>query len=246
MIKPSTDFLVVEPSSGLNVSVGAGHCFIKGSTTDAYPVRNTVATDVAIDANSSGNPRYTAVIVYLDLSATPGANDGGDDVALFDTVNGSPAGSPTAPDDSTIQSTVGAGNPFLRLADVLVANGATGISNANITNTSQRVFLQSPTPIYTLTYASPLAINFLNGAKQKVVMTGSPTISAPTNMEIGDMFKLTAIQDGTGNRTITWFSGITWLSPDTTLAVGANDITDFVIEKTGTATYNGYLAGKEY
>lgn len=106
--------------------------------------------------------------------------------------------------------------------------------------------MKTPIPQYVMTYAGSLAIDYLDGDQQKVTLTGNPTLSAPTNMEIGDWLLLEFLQDATGGRSITWFSGITWLSPDTTINDTASKTTTYAIKKVGSSSYQGYLVGKEY
>lgn len=240
-----SDLTVTEPAGGgLNIDVGTGRAVVKG--TNAYPVINTTIETVAITANSSGNPRYSSIVLYIDLGATPDPEAQGSDVAKLASVDGVASSSPIIPSDATIQSIVGAGNPFIRLADVMVVDGATGISTGDITNINQRAFIQSFSGFFTLTYAATTALDFNNGNKQKITLTGNVTFTAPINMNIGDFIKLEIAQDGTGGRSVTWFAGITWLSPDISLNTNSGKKSSFVIEKTGATTYNGYLVGKEY
>ena len=245
VIYPSTDLLVSEHSEGgLYVDMSAGDCIVKKTT--AYPIRSTATEVISIDANSSGNPRITAVVIYVDTTATPASDGEGADVVVVGTVNGTPGASPVAPTDSEIQSAIGANNPFIRRANITVASGATGISNANITNIGNRVYLHSPSPRNPITYASTITPDFSLSNKHYCILTGEVTVNAPTNMEVGDFIELELIQDGTGGRTPTWFSGITWLSSDYTANEDSNKHSVYVFEKTGSSTYNGYLAGKEY
>lgn len=247
LLNQSTDLLVVQPAGGgLNVDVGTGRAYVKGSSTNAYPVRIDATATVAITSNASGNPRYTSIVLYIDKAATPGSTNGGNDVAKLMAVNGTPAASPVVPDDSAIQAAVGAANPFLRLADVLVASGASGISTGNITNAARRVFMKSPRPRNVIAYSATITPNCNTSDTHVCTLTGNVTVAAPTNMEVGDALVLEFIQDGTGGRSIAWFSTITWLSPDTTANTSANKRTTYAIIKTGSATYNGYLVGKEY
>jgi len=55
-----------------------------------------------------------------------------------------PSASPVAPNDVEIESDIGVGNPFLRLADVLVANGVTEIANISITDKRDAIQLLQP------------------------------------------------------------------------------------------------------
>lgn len=117
-------------SMSVVVSIGVG--FFYGISMTYHGFSDAV-NNVAITANSSGNPRIDTIVAYVDKSAVPDAT--ASNVLKFIAVAGTPAGSPTAPSGATIQSEVGAGNPYLVLANVAVANGASTIANANITDT---------------------------------------------------------------------------------------------------------------
>lgn len=243
----TADLVVGEAGGGgLAVDISIGRAYVKGANTNAYPVRSTTIATPTFTANASGNSRIDAVVLYIDLDQLPDPSGGGDDVAKIMVVAGTPAGSPVAPDDSAVQAAVGAANPWLRLANCTITSGATGVSAGQIENIGQIVFMNTRRPIFSLTYAANVTPNFLNSDKQKITLTGNVTFVAPTNMEVGDAIELQILQDGTGGRTVTWFAGITWMSPDYSVNSTASKKSIYVIEKTGAATYNGYLAGKEY
>lgn len=126
------DMLVAQQGTpNMTVQVAAGKVYaFKPDSSNVYHVNLDASQNVTIASNSSGNPRIDSVVVKIDLAVTP--NNQADNVASLVIVQGTPAASPSAPTDSAIQSAVGAGNPFFRLADVTVANGATSITNANI------------------------------------------------------------------------------------------------------------------
>ena len=247
LVSPSSDFLVGEASGGgLNVDIAIGTAYVKGASTNAYPVRLTATDTEAVTANSSGNPRIDAIVLYIDLSATPDPSGAGDDIAMMAVIAGTPASSPVAPNDSAVQAGVGASNPFLRLADITITAGATGISEAQIDNKNKRVFIQTYSPIYVETFDATWTPDFLNSNKQKMVLSADTTVSEPDNMEIGDLIQIEFLQDGTGGFTPTWFTTITWLSADYSMNTDADSATVYIFEKTGDSTYKGYLAGKEY
>lgn len=110
-----------------------GRAYIKGTLTPVYPIRADADASVTISPNSSGNPRIDAVVLYINRSATPNAD--ASNVATLAAVQGTPAAAPSAPTDSEISTAIGATNPFIRLANVAVASGATSITNPNITDT---------------------------------------------------------------------------------------------------------------
>lgn len=116
----------------MSVLVAAGQ-FKIDTTGYSYTGWNNVSTAVAINTANPANPRITSVVVYVDkgasTSASPPNNPG---IVKFITVDGTPAASPIAPSAGTIQTAVGAGNPYIILANITVATGATQILNASI------------------------------------------------------------------------------------------------------------------
>jgi hypothetical protein len=246
VLNPSSDFLVGEHGAGgLNVDVAAGRAIVKISTT-ARPVRSTATEVIEINPNTSGNPRITSIVLYVDISLTPTSDGQGADVTIIEAVDGTPGASPVAKTNSEIQSIVGANNPFIRLADITVPSGATGISSGDIANSLIRAHLHTPTGRHLITYAATITPEYLDANQQYCTLTNDVTVADPTNMEIGDFLELEFIQDGTGGWEVTWFGTITWLSADTSMNTDPDKHTVYVIEKTGADTYNGYMAGKEY
>jgi hypothetical protein len=134
----SGDYLVgpqLSPNATVLIATGRGYV----PTADGTMVYSTLldtAYTLNIGANSSGNARIDAIVLYCDLSASVDAN--ADNVAKFYDVQGTPAGSPSAPTNAQILTAIGASNPYIILATVYVANGFTSISAGNITD--QRVF----------------------------------------------------------------------------------------------------------
>jgi len=117
------------PNMSVLVATGIGYVF-NAAGTNVYVAESDANASVTISSNSSGNPRIDAIVLKIDLGVTPDLN--ASNVASLVAVQGTPAPSPVAPSDATIQTAVGASNAFLRLADVTVANGAASITNANI------------------------------------------------------------------------------------------------------------------
>ena len=249
VLNPETDLLTVEPSGGgLNVDVEIGRGYIKKSG-NAYPIRNTDTIVVPISANSSGNPRIDSIVIYLDLALIPdGTISQGNDVLVCEAVSGTPAASPVPPLEAAIESAIGASNPYIILDNVTVANGATGISTVDIERACDRVFMHGHSPIFTETYATPLAFDYNNSNQQEVTLTGNIVVSEPTNMRIGDILFIDFIQDATGGRTVTWtFSGCTVKedSGEVALSGTANATDSVAIRKMSADTYYIYPVGGE-
>ncbi len=118
----------------MTVKVNTGKAYIFNSAlTMAYQSYLDAIGSGTITANASGNPRIDAVVIKIDTGVTP--NNLASNVATIVVVAGTPAASPVAPLDAAIQTSIGAGNAFFRLANVTVANGAASITTANISDT---------------------------------------------------------------------------------------------------------------
>ena len=129
--------------AGMSIQIGGGDevdsaaIFISSDravllSTDGTPQTVTIPT-----APASGS-RIDAVVSYIDTSS-PSAEDetpGTPEYVKTIVVSGTASGSPSAPTDSQIVSALpaGANAKYYRWCDVRVAQGATTITNANITD----------------------------------------------------------------------------------------------------------------
>lgn len=139
----SGDLLVQQQGTpNMTVLVATGKVYVLNGAGSMMYLGNLTATqNVTIAANASGNPRIDAVVVKIDTVTTP--DNTASNIATLVAVQGTPAASPTAPSDGTIQTAVGAGNAFYRLADVTVANGAASITTANISDKRSQAVLNA-------------------------------------------------------------------------------------------------------
>jgi hypothetical protein len=199
---------VVQRAAGANMSVdiGTGRGFIKGTSTNAYPVRNTTAINVAVTSNSSGNPRKDAVVLYIDLAASPDST--ASNVVKSAVVAGTPAASPSAPIDATIQTAVGASNPFLRLADITVANGETTIDTVDITDMRIGFSLSSAAiakRVTSITSSSTPTPNADTTDLYKVTaLAATATFGAPTGTPQDGQTMILRIKDNATARALNW------------------------------------------
>lgn len=75
----------------------------------------------------------------------------------------------------------------------------------------------------------------------RVVLGGNRTL-ALSNMATGDKIVIDLIQDGTGSRTVTWFTTILWVGWSApTLTTTANKIDTFWFICTSAGNYQGYI-----
>ncbi|HYD35563.1 MAG TPA: hypothetical protein VD999_05825 [Vitreimonas sp.] len=77
-----------------------------------------------------------------------------------------------------------------------------------------------------------------------ITLDDASTTVVFSNATVGQWFQVTAIQDATGGRLITWPAGIKWpggVAP--TLSTAANAIDTFIFKCTATNVYRGYFGG---
>lgn len=78
------------------------------------------------------------------------------------------------------------------------------------------------------------------------VTLDAATTFAVSNDVTGQVFSIDIIQGGTGSYTVTWWSGITWLTGDglaPTLPTAVGKIMSVSFIKTGTGAYRGFING---
>jgi len=128
---------VTQRGAGANMSVDVaiGDAIIQRSdNTYGHPAWNDAVYNRTIATADGSNPRRDIVVMYIDYGQAPstGVANNTNGVVKIISVPGTAAGSPVDPSNATIQSAVGSGNPFIKLARVRVAAGATSISNSVI------------------------------------------------------------------------------------------------------------------
>lgn len=132
------DFEVSESGTpGQSVDVVAGTCYVENSAfaknsglTKFWRVESDDTEVVTINPNVSGNPRIDIICVKVDTAVSP--DDDASNVATIVAVEGTPAGSPSAPATPA---------DHLKLAEVQVDNGFVTIVDADITDFRQETSL---------------------------------------------------------------------------------------------------------
>lgn len=91
------------------------------------------------------------------------------------------------------------------------------------------------------TISTDASLGLTTGASYVVTLGGNRTIANPTNLVDGQIIRYVLIQDGTGNRTVTWGANFRFSTdtPAPTLSTGAGavDIIGFVYRSTGSILY---------
>lgn len=133
----SNGLAVSQRGAGANMSVdiAIGDAIIPRSDgTYGHPAFNDAVLNQAIATADPSNPRRDIVVMYIDYTQTPstGVSNNTNGVVKVKVVAGTPAGSPVDPTDTAIQSSVGAGNPFIKLARARVGAGVTSVGNSVI------------------------------------------------------------------------------------------------------------------
>lgn len=132
-----TGLAVSQRGAGANMSVDVaiGDAVIPRSDgTYGHPAWADAIYNQVISAADVSNPRRDIIVMYIDYSQAPstGVSNNTNGVVKIKVVNGTPAGSPADPSDAAIQTSVGASNPFIKLARVRVAAAASSITNSVI------------------------------------------------------------------------------------------------------------------
>lgn len=127
--------LAVSAGSGMSVRIAVGDAIIS-TPSSGKRIQSDAIETVTITAANATYPRVDSVVAYIDSAVQPttAVIDNVNGILKFAAVAGTPAASPTAPTESMIQATIGAGNRYMVLADVKVPNGATSMNTATFTD----------------------------------------------------------------------------------------------------------------
>lgn len=122
--------LSVAAGTGMTATVTPGNGLISTGTGYARRIATDANVSVTISAASSANPRIDAIVAYIDNAVTPttSVEDNTNGILKFKSVTGTAAASPSNPSAATIQTSVGAGNPYMVLSYVTVPKNASTAS----------------------------------------------------------------------------------------------------------------------
>lgn len=246
----------VTAGSGLSVNIATGRAYLlAASGGNGYPVINDAAiTNKALTANATGNPRIASIVLYKDLTISANADD--TNTCFILEVLGTAASSPVPPSGSTIQSAVGAGNPYTILNNVRVNSGAT--TPTSLTDVRQQVGFRSDiinqdawVPVAGVA-AGTTTLDLSLGKKFNITMGAGNTTIAFINVPLNcKSIVIRIIQDSGGSRTVTWWSGLSWSNGGTAplLTTTANKadeigINFLTVTNDSTHTSEGFIVGQ--
>lgn len=95
--------------------------------------------------------------------------------------------------------------------------------------------------LVTATDGATVTFDLSLGNVQTVTLGGNRTL-ALSNASVGQAFVLRLVQDGSGSRTVTWFSTIKWaygVTPTLTTTASKTDVFGFICTSAG--NYDGYV-----
>ena len=138
----------------MTVLVEHGSALLNKNSISASIAEIKSDTSVTIDTANTANPRIDTIVIYEDTSvAIPTAEasywqDGAGGRFKIVSLPGTAAASPVALSDATVQTTIGAGKPWTRLANITVPANSTTIVNSNIAdNRSQLSSILAPNSV---------------------------------------------------------------------------------------------------
>jgi len=126
---------------------------------------------------------------------------------------------------------------------VITTTGAQTMTNKTLTKPKT---IQPYTDLIVAADAGVVTFDLENGQIQTVTLGGNRTL-ALSNEQVGQAFVVRLIQDGTGSRTVTWWSGINWsfgAEPVLSITGGRWDMFGFIVTASG--TYDGVTVGQNF
>lgn len=149
-----------------------------------------------------------------------------------------------------INGTVGATTPTTGSFTTVTTTGNIELGNASDTTLSRAsagvVAVEGNTLNGYASNSDGATITFnLGQANKHTVTLGGNRILALSGVVTGQTFLIRLLQDGTGSRTVTWFSGILWAGgtvPTLTTTANKGDVFGFLC--TGSGAYSGFVIGQ--
>lgn len=129
-------------------------------------------------------------------------------------------------------------NTAVTLSDTQTISGVKTFSARQVFQKATKQALNTASDGATVTFD-------LNEANLHEVTLGGNRTLALSNASTGQVFVIRLVQDGTGSRTVDWFSGISWpagTAPTLSTAADAIDVFGFIC--TGTDEYDGFTIGQ--
>lgn len=191
IIKNANSMKVVQRAAGANlsvdVSVGDVHLLTNTGTHSYWGFTDT-ETNVVISAADAVNPRVDTLVAYFDKPAVGTVGNNSPGALKFYVSVGVPSGTPTAKDDTTIQTELGASVPFTKLAYVYVEVGATQIINTSITDAREGINTTAIVGTASIGDGTVTTGKLVNGAVTTAKLDNSSVTSVKLGLPYGRIY----------------------------------------------------------
>jgi hypothetical protein len=233
------------------------------TTTPAITLTTTITgilkgNGTAISAASDGSD-YLSSTTGVTLSQNPGQTVGttsnrmtklwATDLTVTNAITGSITGNAaTVTTNANLTGAVTSSGNATSLGSFSSANLATALTDE--TGTGKAVFASKPTFIGTVQTVTAMGAQAVDGSAGNVFTRtlGSSETFTQSNFTAGQFFIIEVTQGSGTSYTVTWFSGVTWVTSGATAPVQTtttNGITTYGFRCTGTNTFLGYLVGTQ-
>jgi hypothetical protein len=251
----ATGLLLVTTGTGVLSTATPGTHYVLPSGSITGTASNITGT-TAIANGGTGATNATAAFNALSPMTAIG------DLTTNDGTNGVRLAGNTTPTRKFLRQTGTGTVSALPAWDTLVAGDIPAIAEGQVTNLTTDLASKAPlaSPAFTgrasfnahtgswgtATDATTTTYDLSLNDKWKHTLGGNRTL-ALANVGDGQTFIIRLAQDATtGSRTVTWWSGITWMTTGgavPTLATAVNKVNVFSFVQTGTNTYDGFAVG---
>lgn len=153
-------------------------------------------TNVAFTTANVTNPRYDTVVAWEDTSVTTLSFVNSPGSFKFKVITGTAAGSPIAISDAVIQSNLGAGIAWTRLADVLRPAGVDNVTNANITD------LRAPIKLRVSANAKAIELAAMNGGNTAGALVSDASGNVGVVPYVGEVLGSTVLAASAATMTV--------------------------------------------
>ena len=242
-----------------NASTGSGSVVLATTPTLVTPVLG-VATATSVNKVAFTAPAASATLTIANtktLTANSSLTLAGVDAKTL-TVNntltlaGTDATTMTFPTTSATIARTDAANTFTghQTIEGVTATGATGtglmVFGTNPTIVKPALDATNPTAqTYSPGVAGTATLDCSLGNEHRITMPAGNITIAVSNDTNAQKFIVSILQDGTGSRTVTWFTTIRWAggsAPTLTTTASKRDTFGFI--RTGAATYDAFVIGQ--
>lgn len=242
---------VVYGGTGLTSATQGDIIYASGANTLAKLAKSASATRYLSNTGTSNNPAWAQVDLTTGVTGILPSANGGFGVDTSGVTNGQLLIGKTSDNSLNLATLTGTSD------QITVTNGAGTITlstpqSINTTSTPRFARLglgtgAGATAVLTTTgtfdtgyynagnSSTAITIDLLNGMTQKVTLTDNPIITI-NNPISGTTYTLVLIQDGSGNRTVTWPGTLVWqggAAPTLTTTGGKADIITLTWNGTG-------------